>query len=207
MPIHQPIPEIFRNKRLIAVDLETTGLNIRYNTIIEIGCVEILNGRVLKFGSREGFTRIFGGGHSSMYLVRKVHRIKDSERKKEKTFKECAEKISEYLSNSIIVTHNGNSFDIPMIQQKLTEAGFPLHDFKSVDPLQLVRKMRKKHGEDDDDEKKQSGRNTLGNLCKEFGLVYGGEDGSKSHRGLEDAEACLDLLFYLVNNGLVEVSI
>ena len=206
--IHQPIPDIFKGKRLIACDLETTGLSVLYNTIIEIGCVEVNNGRVVKFGSKSGFTRLFSGGHSSMYLVRKVHHIKDSDRSSEKysTFKQSAEKISEYLSNSILVTHNGNSFDIPMIQQKLTEAGFPLHDFKSIDTLQLVRKMRKKES-GEEDEKRQQGRNTLENLCKEFGLVYGGDEGRNAHRGLEDAEACLDLLFYLVNNGKVEISI
>lgn len=206
--IHQPIPDIFKGKRLIACDLETTGLSVLYNTIIEIGCVEVNNGRVVKFGSKSGFTRLFSGGHSSMYLVRKVHHIKDSDRSSEKysTFKQSAEKISEYLSNSILVTHNGNSFDIPMIQQKLTEAGFPLHDFKSIDTLQLVRKMRKKES-GEEDEKRQHGRNTLENLCREFGLVYGGDEGRNAHRGLEDAEACLDLLFYLVNNGKVEISI
>ena len=206
--IHQPIPDIFKGKRLIACDLETTGLSVLYNTIIEIGCVEVNNGRVVKFGSKSGFTRLFSGGHSSMYLVRKVHHIKDSDRSSEKysTFKQSAKKISEYLSNSILVTHNGNSFDIPMIQQKLTEAGFPLHDFKSIDTLQLVRKMRKKES-GEDDEKRQHGRNTLENLCREFGLVYGGDEGRNAHRGLEDAEACLDLLFYLVNNGKVEISI
>lgn len=206
--IHQPIPDIFKGKRLIACDLETTGLSVLYNTIIEIGCVEVNNGRVVKFGNKGGFTRLFSGGHSSMYLVRKVHHIKDSDRSSEKysTFKQSAEKISEYLSNSILVTHNGNSFDIPMIQQKLTEAGFPLHDFKSIDTLQLVRKMRKKES-GEEDEKRQHGRNTLENLCREFGLVYGGDEGHNAHRGLEDAEACLDLLFYLVNNGKVEISI
>ena len=205
--IHQPVPDIFKNRRIIALDIESTGLSILYNTIIEIGCVEINNGQVVKFGDDDGFTRMFGGGHSSMYLVRKVHRIKDSERKGKKTFKQCAKKISDYLSNAIIVTHNGNSFDIPMIQHKLNEAGYPLHDFKSIDTLQLGRKMRKKETGEDEDEKKQHGRNTLGSLCKEFGLVYGGESGDKSHRGREDAEACLDLLFYLVNNNRIEVSI
>lgn len=199
--IHQPVPAIFRNSRLISLDIESSGLNIRFNTIIELGVIELNNGKVV-----QEHTRIFGGGHSSMYLVRKVHRIKDSERRGKKTFKQCAQKISDYLSNAVLVTHNGNSFDLPMIQQKLTEAGYPLHDFKSIDTLQLVRRMRKKKG-DDDDEKKQHGRNTLGNLCREFGLVYGGEDGDKSHRGLEDAEACLDLLFYLVNNNKIEISI
>ena len=206
--IHQPIRDCFKHGRLIACDIETTGLSVLYNTIIEIGCVEVNNGKVVKFGNKGGFTRLFSGGHSSMYLVRKVHHIKDSDRSSGKysTFKQSAEKISGYLSNSILVTHNGNSFDIPMIQQKLTKAGFPLHDFKSIDTLQLVRKMRKKES-GEEDEKRQHGRNTLGNLCKEFGLVYGGEEGRNAHRGLEDAEACLDLLFYLVNNDKVEISI
>ena len=205
--IEQPIPDIFKDKRLVALDIETTGLHPKYNTIIEIGGVEIVNGEVRNFKGMYGFTKMFSGGHSSMYLVRKVHRIKDKERQKCKTFMECAKGISDYLSNSIIVTHNGNAFDIPMIQEKLTKAGCPLHDFKSIDTLQLVRRMRKKEGVEDDDEKRVGGRNTLGNLCNEFGLAYGGEGGDKAHRGFEDAEACLNVLFYLMNNGRVEVSI
>jgi DNA polymerase-3 subunit alpha (Gram-positive type) len=197
--IHQPCPDIFKNKRLLAIDIETTGLSTIYNTIIELGVIEIVNGEV-----KTEYNKLFGGGHSSMYLVRKIHHIKDSMRTGKKTFKECAEKIADFLSNSIIVTHNGNSFDIPMIQQKLNEAGYKIENFKSIDTLQLVRKMRKKEGEDE--EKKQQKRNTLGNLCKEFGLIYGGESGSNAHRGLEDSEATIDLLFYLINNNKIELT-
>lgn len=194
--IHQPCPDILKDKRLITLDIESTGLNIIYNTIIELGVIEVVNGEV-----KTEYSRLFGGGHSSMYLVRKVHHIKDFERRGKKTFKECAEKIASFLSNSIIVTHNGNSFDIPMIERKLSEAGYEIKNFKSLDTLQLVKKMRK---EEEDD--KQVKRNTLGALCNEFGLVYGGEEGNKSHRGLEDAEATLDLLYYLINNDKVKLS-
>jgi len=197
--IHQPCPDILKNKRILALDIESTGLSTIYNTIIELGVIEVINGEV-----KTEYTKLFGGGHSSMYLVRKVHHIKDSERKGKKTFKECAEKIADFLSNSIIVTHNGNSFDLPMISQKLQEAGYNIENYRSIDTLQLVRKMRKNEGIDD--EKKQQKRNTLGNLCKEFGLIYGGEDGNNAHRGLEDAEATLDLLFYLINNNKIELS-
>lgn len=197
--IHQTVPEILRNKRLLAIDIETTGLSTVYNTIIELGVVEIVNGEV-----KNEYTRLFGGGHSSMYLVRKVHHIKDSERVGKSTFKECAEKIANYLSNSIIVTHNGNAFDIPMIQYKLNECGYKIENFQSIDTLQLVRKMRKAEASQEEDEKKHTGRNKLGNLCKEFGLIYGGEEGNNAHRGLEDSEATLDLLFYLINNKKVE---
>lgn len=198
--IHQPCPEILKNKKLIALDIETTGLNIMFNTIIELGVIEIINGKV-----KTEYSKLFGGGHSSMYLVRKIHHIKDSERKGKKTFKECAEKIASFLSDSIIITHNGNAFDIPMIEQKLHDAGYEIKNFKSIDTLQLVRKMRK--DENVEEEKKQTKRNTLGSLCKEFGLIYGGENGDKSHRGLEDAEATVDLLFYLINNDKIKLSI
>ena len=201
--IHQPVPDIFGKSRLVALDLETSGLNVKYNTIIEIGMVEMVNG-VVKSTPRQ----LFGGGHSSMYLVRRVHHIPDYERRGKRTFKDCAGKIADFLSNSIIVTHNGNSFDIPMIQRKLADAGYSIKNFKSLDTLQLVRKMRKaEEGDDADDDKKHRGRNTLENLCAEFGLVYGGDSGDSAHRGLEDAEACLDLLFFLVNSGRISVKI
>jgi len=66
------------------------------------------------------YTTQFGGGHSSMYLVRNVHHIKDRERLNKKTFKERAKKMAEYLSNSLLVTHNGEKFDIPMLNQKFS---------------------------------------------------------------------------------------
>lgn len=191
--IHQEVPAIFQNKKLIALDIETTGLNILYNTIIELGVIEINQGKVTT-----EYTKLFGGGHSSMFLVRKIHHIKDSERIGKKTFKDCAEKISNFLSDSIIVTYNGNSFDIPMIQQKLKETGNEIKNFKSLDVLQLVKKMRK-------GEESQGKSNSLKNVCKEFDLVYGGEQGNRSHRGLEDAQATLDLLFYLINNKKVSL--
>ena len=66
--IEQPVPEILKGKRLIALDIETTGLNPKYNTIIEIGCIEYDGGQPILFNGKVGFTRMFGGGHSSMYL-------------------------------------------------------------------------------------------------------------------------------------------
>ncbi|MBR4316819.1 MAG: 3'-5' exonuclease [Alphaproteobacteria bacterium] len=192
-------PDCLKNKRLIALDIESSGLDIIKNTIIELGVIEIINGEV-----KTEYTKLFGGGHSSMYLVRKVHHIKDSERIGKKTFKQCAEKISSFLSNSIIITHNGNNFDIPMIQQKLKEAGYEITNYKLIDTLQLVRKMRKSNEEED---KKIHGRNTLSNLCKEFNLVYGGDEGNRAHRGLEDSQATVNLLFYLLNNKKIELAI
>lgn len=204
--LHEECPLIFRDKRLIGLDIETSGLSILYNTIIEIGIVEMVDGKV-----KTSATKMFGGGHSSMYLVRKVHHISDRERRGLRTFADCAERISAFLEGAILVTHNGNAFDIPMIQEKLRKAGHPLTEFRSIDTLQLVRKMRRdlNKGKEKDDEKSDEvvRRNSLGSLCAEFGLVYGGDSGNKAHRGLEDTEACMDLLFHLINTKKISISI
>ena len=199
---HQKCPDILKGQRLIALDIETTGLSIPYNMIIELGVIELINGEV-----KTEYSRLFGGGHSSMYLVRKVHHIKDSERKNLATFAQSAEKIASFLSNSTIVTHNGKAFDMPMIQRKLKDAGQEITNFRQLDTLALVRAMRKEQDDEMDDKQERiRGRNTLGSLCAEFGLQYGGETGDAAHRGLEDAWACLDLLFYLINSKKVKIS-
>lgn len=182
-------PEILKSKRLLSVDIETTGLSIIYNTIIELGVVEVNRGVVVQKHSR-----LFGGGHSSMYLVRKIHKIKDCERLNKNTFKQNADKISNYLSNSIIVTHNGNRFDLPMIQQKLSECGRAIQNFKTVDTYAIAKKLGHES-------------NSLKNLCEEYGIQYGGNDGDKSHRGLEDAEATLQLLYFFVGEKGVVLSL
>lgn len=182
-------PDILKDKRLLCLDIETTGLDIQKNTIIELGVIEVNNGII----TRE-YTKLFGGGYSPMYLMRNVHKIKDSERKFKTTFKQCAEKISKYLSNSIIVTHNGDSFDLPMIESKLKEAGYYLQNVKKIDTLKIARKL-------------QHESNSLGNLCKIYGINYGGNDGSKSHRGLEDAYATLDLLYCFIQTKKIAISL
>ena len=44
--IHQPCPDILKNKRILALDIESTGLSTIYNTIIELGVIEVINGEV-----------------------------------------------------------------------------------------------------------------------------------------------------------------
>ena len=196
--VKEPCPTVFRDSRIVAVDIETTGLNIRFNTIIELGFIEYTN----CVQSRAG-TQLFAGGHSPLYLVRQVHRIPDRDRRGlfRKRFEECAEHVHDLLEDAVVVTHNGNAFDLPMIQSKLSAAGWPVKKFRSIDTLQLARKWRKSQGDADDDDRR--GRNRLGSLCAEFGVQYGGESGDRAHHGLEDAAACLGLLFKMVNTGAV----
>ena len=169
-------PEMLKNLSFVVFDLETNGLNPLFSTIIEIGCIEVDRGEITN-----EYTTLFGGGKSSMYLVRRVHKIRDSERFGKKTFKERAESISKYFSNKILVGHNIDRYDVPMMQTKLSECGYNLDNIRTIDTLKIARDI----GHDS---------NTLENLSR----VYGVEEG-EHHRGLDDAKMTLNVLYAFAN--------
>lgn len=165
-------PDMLKNLSFLVFDIETNGLNPVFSTIIEIGCIEVEKGEIKK-----EYTTLFGGGKSSMYLVRRVHKIRDKERFGKKSFKERAESISKYFSNKILVGHNIDRYDVPMMQTKLQECGYNLDNIKTIDTLKIAREIGHES-------------NTLENLSK----VYGVEEG-EHHRGLDDARMTLNVLY------------
>lgn len=166
-------PVSLRSSRIISLDIETTGLSPVINTIIELGVVEVLNGEV-----RTQYSRMFGGGRSPIYLVRNVHGIRDAEREGLSTFVESSRKIAGFLSNAILVTHNGTKFDIPFIENKLKEGGTSLTYSRHIDTYVISKRLKHEH-------------NSLGWLCQNYGIAYG-ED---NHRGLTDCLCTLQLLY------------
>lgn len=166
-------PDGLKNSRLIVLDLETTGLDLLFNNIIELGVVEVKDGEVVR-----EYSKLFGGGRSSAYLVKNVHGIKDSERIGKPTFRECAEKIANYLSGAILVTHNGAKFDIPFMEMKMKEVGVTLSYYKQIDTYLISKKLEHE-------------RNSLEWLCGHYGIKYD----ESNHRGLTDCLCTLQLLY------------
>ena len=166
--------DIFRNTRIIALDIETTGVNIEFDRIIELGVVEYENGNLIR-----EYTKLFSGGRSLPYLVKSIHGIRDRDRKKEKTFEESAEKVASYLSNAYLLGHNIKKFDKPMIDYKLSLGGCKLENVKLIDTLILARKFK-------------FASNTLEWLANHFNLEYG------NHRGLGDSKTCYELFLKLI---------
>lgn len=166
-------PEGLKSSRLIVLDLETTGLHQVFNNIIELGVVEVNGGEVTK-----EYSRLFGGGRSSMYLVRKVHGIKDADREGKPTFKQCARKVADYLSGAILITHNGTKFDIPFMEAKMKEVGVNLSHHRHIDTYLISKKLEHE-------------KNSLEWLCGKYGIPYD----ESNHRGLTDCLCTLQLLY------------
>ena len=172
-------PECLRDHRMVCIDLETTGLSPVFNNIIELGVVEVVGGEI-----KTKYSRLFGGGRSSMYLVRKVHKIRDCERVGKSTFAESASAVARWLNGSILLSHNGAKFDIPFMKSKMSEVGVKLECPVSIDTYQLS----KKYGSYE--------FHSLQWLCKRYGIPYGEEN----HRGLTDCLCTVQLLYAMVDD-------
>lgn len=169
-------PEAFANKRLVALDLETTGLNSKFNNIIEVGVVEVKD-RI----QTTSYSKLFGGGFSSMHLILSVHKIKDVERKNLPTFSQCASRLANWLEDAILVTHNGIKFDVPFMQAKMAETDVSLKLSGHIDTYQAAKKLGlEKH--------------SLEWLSNHYGIEYN----ESNHRGVTDCLCTFQLLYAMV---------
>ena len=154
--------------RLIVLDLEATGLNFEFDRIIELGVIEFQQGKhVLEY------SRQFRGGLT--FGSTRIHGIGDKERQEEEQFEECAQDVSNYLSNASLAGHNIHKFDHPMIVAKLRTAGCGLVGIRLIDTMHLAKRLG------------VMGK-SLKSLCSRYDIPYGG------HRGLDDARSTLVLL-------------
>lgn len=192
MEMPYPCPQILESDRLISFDIETTGLSPIYNNIIELGVVEMAGGEI-----KTRYSRLFGGGRSSVYTVRQVHHIPDSERRGLPTFGEKARQIAGWFGTATLVSHNGTAFDLPFIQERMRAAGVQYAPIRHFDTLRIARRLDAPPKDAPEAIKRayrpKFASHRLGDMCAHYGIAYG----DQNHRGLADCECTLALLFAL----------
>ena len=118
------------HKPLCVFDLETTGINVGKDRIVEI-CILKVN----PDSSRESKTWLVNPEMPIPKEASDVHGIKDEDVKDCPTFKDIAPKIVELISGTDLAGFNSNRFDVPLLAEELLRAGldFDLSKFKLVD--------------------------------------------------------------------------
>ena len=126
------------HKPLCVFDLETTGINVSKDRIVEI-CILKVN----PDASRESKTWLVNPEMPIPKESTEVHGITDEKVKNAPTFKEIAPKILEMISGSDLGGFNSNRFDVPLLAEELLRAGldFDLSKFKLVDAQTIYHKM------------------------------------------------------------------
>lgn len=120
------------NRPLAFFDLETTGINIASDRIVEISILKIYP----PDGSRkESKTLLVNPTIPIPPEVTAIHGISDLDVADAPTFKDLAKEIAEFFADSDLAGYNCNHFDIPLLAEEFLRAGidFEMKDRKMVD--------------------------------------------------------------------------
>jgi len=122
-------------------DLETTGLDIAHDRIIEISIVKISPD-----GKEEKYTRRINPTIPISEESKKITGITDEDVKDMPVFKDVAKEIVEFFGNSDLAGYNSNRFDIPLLAEEFIRADidFDFEKRKFVDVQVIYHKKEQR---------------------------------------------------------------
>lgn len=130
--------ELNLNRPLIFIDLETTGINIATDRIIEISMIKVLPDNSTEVKTQRVNPTIPISAQAQM-----VHGISDEDVKNEPTFAELAPSFSQFIGNADMAGYNAIKFDIPVLAEEFLRADvdFDVRSRKIVDVQNIFHKM------------------------------------------------------------------
>ena len=128
-------------KPLCVFDLETTGLDISKDRIVQIAIVKINPS-----GNKEELNLIINPQMTISDENAAIHGITNDMVKDAETFKEAAIKIMEFIGDSDLAGYNSNKFDIPVLAEEFlrAEIEFDLSSKKCIDVQNIFHKMEQR---------------------------------------------------------------
>lgn len=129
-------------KRPIAFfDLETTGIKVATDRIVEISIVKIHPN-----GKKEVKTRRVNPEIPIPKETSEIHGIYDEDVKDEPTFKQIARSLDAFIQNCDLAGYNSNKFDVPLLAEEFLRAGidFDVENRNLVDVQNIFHKMEQR---------------------------------------------------------------
>ncbi|MFZ4523415.1 MAG: exonuclease domain-containing protein, partial [Bacteroidales bacterium] len=130
--------ELNLTKPIAFFDLETTGIKVATDRIVEIGIV-----RQQVDGTTKIKTLRINPEMPIPPEVTEIHGISDEDVKDCPTFKQVAHELAQFLENCDLAGYNSNHFDIPMLVEEFLRADvdFDLKGRRFVDVQNIFHKM------------------------------------------------------------------
>lgn len=125
-------------KPIVFFDLETTGVDVTNDHIVEISIIKILPS-----GEEIEKTRRINPGVKIPPEATAVHHITDEDVADAPTFKQIARSLANELTGCDIAGFNSNKFDIPMLDQEFQRAGIKF-DFSKARMIDVQTIFHKK---------------------------------------------------------------
>ena len=157
---------------IVFFDIESTGLNVATDRIVEISIVKINPD-----GSEEIKTRRINPTIPISPEAQNVHGISDEDVKNEPTFKQIAKDLLRIFEGCDIAGFNSNKFDVPLLMEEFLRAGlnFDISRRRFIDVQTIFHKMEQR---------------TLVAAYK----FYCGKDLDNAHSALADTRATYEVL-------------
>ena len=154
-------------------DLETTGINITQDRILEIAVIKVMpNGEVLRKSNVVNPTIPIPAESTA------IHGISEADVKDKPTFKEVAKDYAKFFEGADLAGFNILKFDVPMLVEEFLRAGveFDYSRKKLIDAQKIFHLMEKR------------------SLSAAF-KFYCGKDMTDAHSAEADTQATLDVLY------------
>ena len=150
-----------------AVDIETTGRDAATVQIVDIAAVRVRNGAIV-----DEFQTLVKPRIPIEAGAMATHGISEADVAGAPFFETMWPAFREFCGRDVLVAHNGNQFDFPVIRRMAKELGLDgAKELTTYDTLPLARELR-------------TGSAKLGDLARSFGI-----DTGQAHRALDDTRA------------------
>ena len=100
------------------IDLETTGVNLSTDRIVEVAMIKILPD-----GTRQVKRKLINPQMPIPKQTTDIHGITDEMVKDAPTFKQAGNELKQFIENCDMGGYNSNRFDIPMLMEEFLRAG------------------------------------------------------------------------------------
>jgi DNA polymerase-3 subunit epsilon len=159
-------------KPLAFFDLETTGLDVTNDRIIEIGIL-----KMNPDGSQESYQKRVNPEMKISPESAEITGITDADVKDCPTFKELAAEIAAFIGDADLAGYNSNKFDIPVLAEEFlrAESDFDMSARRAVDVQNIFHKMEQR---------------TLSAAMK----FYCNKELENAHRAMADVNATFEIL-------------
>ncbi|MFK7695797.1 PolC-type DNA polymerase III [Paenibacillus sp. HJGM_3] len=171
---HDPL----REATYIVFDIETTGLSILNNRIIELAGVKMKDGKVI-----DKFETFVDPHEKIPYHITQLTHITDDMVKGAPELEDVLPKFVEFVGDAVLVAHNAQ-FDMGFIQANLKRLGHPTLRNPVLDTLEMARLFyptMKNH--------------RLNTLSDKFKVSL-----ENHHRAVDDAAALGEVLFHMIKD-------
>jgi DNA polymerase-3 subunit epsilon len=106
---------------LVFIDLETTGVNLSTDRIVEIAII-----KVMPDGSKAIKQKILNPQMPIPKSSTAIHGITDEKVKSAPTFKQVANELKQFIDDADLSGYNSNRFDIPLLMEEFLRAGITI---------------------------------------------------------------------------------